>query len=107
VSWDEARLRQMRQAFLTALDDPSHPVWDRLLFGRTFTDAAGRRRSEAGVVDVMERHPFGHDCEACRKWRRESIARKDGLAQIEADVLRRRGQPYDVDRKWPTLRDTA
>jgi hypothetical protein len=78
VTWSEERLATMRAGFFDALDDPQHPVWDRLLdglYGRT-----------VGIVDVMHRHPFGHQCGVCRAWRRQNPE----LAAIEMAVLDRR-----------------
>jgi hypothetical protein len=78
MPWTDARLKTMRQAFFTALEDPKHPVWDALLDG-----IAGHT---SGIFDVMHRHPFGHGCQQCCKWRREN----PDLAQIEQQVLDRR-----------------
>ena len=73
----------VRGRFLAALADPDHPVWDRLLNGFDDWSTTGRG---VGIVPMMDRHPFGHDCGVCRAWRRQNPE----LADIERQVLDRR-----------------
>jgi hypothetical protein len=79
MNWSKEQLDESRRRFLAALEDPDHWVWDRLFFGICNT-------SINSIVVVSDRHPFGHDCQMCDKWRKENSE----LAQIETDVLERR-----------------
>jgi hypothetical protein len=77
---NEAELQEMRSAFLGALDDPDHPVWDALL------DGIGGRALP--LRWTMDRHPFGHECGTCAAWRKQNAE----LASIEQAVLDRRAR---------------
>jgi hypothetical protein len=74
-------LDRSRRAFLKALEDPDHPVWVAIFEGPITASKRG-----VSIFDVWDRHPYGHDCSACRKWRKEN----EGMAAIEAGILARR-----------------
>jgi hypothetical protein len=84
VEMDEREQAAVRERFLTALDDPKDPAWSRLLEG------------DGKVMPLtwtVERHPFGHECGTCKKWRTESRNRGDGMAELEQQVLDEREAP--------------